>query len=112
MINIGDKVRKKFNVFITGIVTDIHIFDGEKLYIVKIGDELVKCRESEIEVIREEPKLKPDEITITRDEFIRKFFEALKPNRYNSEHSETNIGIMLSGIVILHELETILFGEK
>ena len=113
MIQIGNKVRTRYcNVNFVGVVKDIYDFERDKVYIVNIGGELVKRKEYELELLRDEPKQKPDEITISREEFTQRFIAALNPKRYSADDPTLNISIMVSGIMILHELENDLFGEK
>ena len=112
MFNVGDKVKTNIDdEIVVGVITAIHNFGDGNLYVIAYNGYLLKRRDGELEPIPEdEPK--PDEITITREEFVNTFLKCLTPDRYPTDEPATGIALMVSGFIILKELEKVLFGEK
>ena len=119
MIQIGDKVHTVYNDnIVTGVIHDMFNFERKTVYIVNIGGGILLKRTGEdiTKFLEETEESKPDEITITREEFIRKgneaITEAMKPPEGTELNSTVGIGVMISGVIVITELEKILFGEK
>ena len=114
MLNLGDKVTiRNGGILFSGVVCDVYSFAEDPIYIIEVNGEKFKRRESELKTIAEkEPDPTPDEITITREEFIRKFTEAITSEVVTEEDPSVSIALTVSGIIIEKKLEKMFFGKK
>lgn len=111
MIKVGDRVQTGSDSgFIIGTVKNIYHLDRDYIVVINAGNRLIKRRIDEITLITEEPDKTSDEITITREEFIRKFTEAIVSEK--TDDPSVTLSLTVSGVIILKKLEKLLFDEK
>lgn len=85
-------------------------FDDNETIIVKLDNgNLLKCKAEDVTLVTEDPT-KPDEITISREDFKNAVVKVTNPKEYDVDY-ETSIAIALTGILIGKKLERELFDE-
>lgn len=108
MLKIGDTVHiKKTNDI--ALIKEIYSTEGGNIYIIQVKDKsLIKILEEDIEAF--EPK-DPDTITITREDFKSAYMRALNPDKYEDMSDITYNILIVSGELIISELEKELFNN-
>lgn len=105
MVSIGDKI--KYEDF-EGVVTGRYDVNGDHLLIVETSNGVVKCYESDIEVI-EDPK--PDDGRISEEDFEKAVEKILDPSKFEKMEKSSRTLVTVTGGMVCELLRRELFDK-